>query len=284
MNSSKTFSLLGCSLMLTAFGCEVQQSLGDLPADESTLTGGGGEAGAGTEPTGGTDASGGTSSSGGTGAGSGGSAPVAGNGGSQDAGAPNTAGTGADGGTTGSTGGSGGTGTAGGSSGGKGGGCNSPYGSPPVVSDDAPGCPCEENEPDTCTYDRTQTPYWQIAFTCSPDGEWIAVEDGACFPQGDGGASCVVDNQHYWSGSDQSIQDPFSCNTCGCSNGRLLCTEIGCEDPCPSGTAPGVSCLQCGDTDACLVVETACFPTCADNEDCDGPARCIEGICRQSCP
>jgi hypothetical protein len=274
MNLTKTFTALGCSLVVTAAGCQVEKSLGDLPSDQGTLLGGGGESGEGSTSSGGSAlGSGGTTADAGRDS-SGGTTADAGKGGSAgttpEAGAPST-------GATGGTGSSGTGSNSTGGSAGKGGGCNSPHGSPPVVSEDAPGCPCNENEPDACVFDRSTQPYWEIAFTCA-EGRWRMVEDGACYPQGDGGARCVVDNHIYWSGGEQSVPDPFSCNTCACTDGKVnACTEIGCSEPCPPGTVAGERCMRCGTEDACLDLETGCFPTCTNNDDCD--FACVGGMC-----
>jgi hypothetical protein len=45
---------------------------------------------------------------------------------------------------------------------------------------------------------------------------------------------------------DHGIDDPFSCSTCSCDDGALICTEIGCPEPCPDGAAPGTDCARCG--------------------------------------
>lgn len=93
-------------------------------------------------------------------------------------------------------------------------------------------------------------------------------------------ASCKVDGVVYPSGAS-NITDPFSCNKCTCSAGELGCTEIGCAKPCPEGTQPGTSCAECGPTDACLIVEHACLPTCTDV--CADGRACVDGVCRNVC-
>lgn len=92
--------------------------------------------------------------------------------------------------------------------------------------------------------------------------------------------SCKVGGVVYPSGAS-NIEDPFSCNQCSCSAGSLLCTEIGCPKPCPEGTQPGTSCAECGPTDACLIVEHACLPTCSDA--CADGRICVDGMCRNVC-
>ncbi len=100
-----------------------------------------------------------------------------------------------------------------------------------------------------------------------------------------GEASCEVDGQVHASGAT-GIGDPQSCNTCTCDDGTLVCTEINCPEPCPSGTAYGTSCSQCGPTDACEVVRHACLPTCAMSSDCEDLTDlwfCGAGVCRNVC-
>jgi len=94
-------------------------------------------------------------------------------------------------------------------------------------------------------------------------------------------AACKVRGLVYRTGSTGFV-DPVSCNQCGCEDGQIFCTEIGCPIPCPAGTAYSTQCAQCGPTDACEVVEHACLPTCNSNEDCPG-ALCVEQVCRKIC-
>jgi hypothetical protein len=101
------------------------------------------------------------------------------------------------------------------------------------------------------------------------------------------GASCKVDGQVYPDGADQ-IPDPTSCNTCICNDGQLNCTEINCPSPCEAGTALGTSCISCGPTDACLIVETGCLSTCDSTVDADGQCDegngfCLDNLCRAVC-
>jgi hypothetical protein len=103
---------------------------------------------------------------------------------------------------------------------------------------------------------------------------------GRCEPLfEDGDAACKVNGVVYKSG-ESGIADPVSCNDCQCEDGKLLCTEIGCPIACPSGTAYGTQCAQCGPTDACDIVEHGCLPACSDV--CE-QGFCIDGICRTTC-
>jgi len=94
-----------------------------------------------------------------------------------------------------------------------------------------------------------------------------------------GGRGCKVDGRTYADGDD-NIPDPVSCNSCTCSDGELACTKINCPEPCADGTALGTQCAECGPTDACQVVEHACFPTCVDT--CGGEGFCLAGVCISS--
>lgn len=84
------------------------------------------------------------------------------------------------------------------------------------------------------------------------------------------GPGCKVNGVVYPDGA-AGIPDPISCNACSCNAGQLSCTEENCPRPCPTGTVLSTSCAQCGPTDACEVVEHACFPSCT--------ATCAEGVC-----
>jgi hypothetical protein len=99
-----------------------------------------------------------------------------------------------------------------------------------------------------------------------------------------GETACEVDGTIYPSGTN-GIDDPRSCNTCLCSQGQLACTDIACDEPCPSGTEYAVSCSQCGPADGCEILRSGCLPTCETNEDCtgDAPPFCFDGICRNIC-
>ncbi|MEI9936568.1 MAG: hypothetical protein WDO69_05020 [Pseudomonadota bacterium] len=107
--------------------------------------------------------------------------------------------------------------------------------------------------------------------TCTPAG---SCESG---PPSDRGISCKVGGVVYPSGAT-GIPDPISCNKCSCDNGQLGCTDAACPLECPAGTKYGTQCVQCGPTDACLVIEHACLPMCSDT--C---GSCQDGICRQFC-
>jgi hypothetical protein len=90
------------------------------------------------------------------------------------------------------------------------------------------------------------------------------------------GASCKVDGVVYRDGA--TLKDPFSCNSCMCADGEVTsCTERGCPEPCPEGTAAGSSCVECGPADECLVREHGCFPVCMDT--CADGRPCIQGVC-----
>jgi hypothetical protein len=92
-----------------------------------------------------------------------------------------------------------------------------------------------------------------------------------------GGRACKVGGVVYADG-EGGIPDPTSCNQCSCADGQLACTEIYCPLPCPAGHTLGQQCAQCGPTDACLVVEHACFTACVDG--CGEPGRtCVDGAC-----
>jgi hypothetical protein len=94
------------------------------------------------------------------------------------------------------------------------------------------------------------------------------------------GPGCKVGEVVYADGSS-GIPDPTSCNQCVCNAGKLACTDENCPLPCPAGTKLATSCAQCGPTDACEVVELACYPVCTDvctDGVCIGGA-CITGVC-----
>jgi Kunitz/Bovine pancreatic trypsin inhibitor domain len=109
----------------------------------------------------------------------------------------------------------------------------------------------------------------------------------ACAPATDAGkaaAACKVGALVYPSGAD-GIDDPFSCNTCVCSDGQLACTEIGCPEPCPTDTKPGTSCAACGPVDNCEIVEHGCFRACSDSIECTVPGYdlCLNDVCKSAC-
>ncbi len=125
---------------------------------------------------------------------------------------------------------------------------------------------------------------------CGPgdDGEawkWAGqAPRGADAPPPHPPAQCVVEGQRYVDG--QQVPDPYSCNTCTCEDGEVAgCTEIGCSEECPAGTAPGTSCAQCGPLDACEAVETTCLGSCASDDECTDPTHpvCAAGQCRSVC-
>jgi hypothetical protein len=97
-------------------------------------------------------------------------------------------------------------------------------------------------------------------------------------------ASCKVGGTVYASGTG-NIKDPYSCNTCQCTNGALGCTKMMCPEDCPPNSAPGESCASCGPTDACEVVEIGCLPTCDTSTDCNGTGyfMCFDNVCKNVC-
>ena len=97
--------------------------------------------------------------------------------------------------------------------------------------------------------------------------------------------ACVVDGVEYPSGQGDGIDDPFSCNTCGCEDGQLLfCTEADCPEACPEGTAPGRECARCGPADGCEAIHIGCLPTCDGDGDCeDSSGMCVNGLCAVIC-
>ena len=96
-------------------------------------------------------------------------------------------------------------------------------------------------------------------------------------------AACEVEGVVYPSGSD-GVGDPLSCNTCACEDGELTaCTDAACPEPCPGGTAFGMSCARCGPTDACEIVHIGCLPSCDSDGDCAGSGYCDRGVCRTLC-
>ena len=108
---------------------------------------------------------------------------------------------------------------------------------------------------------------------CSPEGR---CEDSVT-PQP---RSCKVAGVVYPSGSTQ-IKDPEgSCNTCSCDDGVLSCTLRDCPSTgCPSGTALGQGCAECGPTDGCVLPEYDCYPVCTTT--CSNPNQiCLNGLCR----
>lgn len=108
---------------------------------------------------------------------------------------------------------------------------------------------------------------------CSPAGR--CVDDDEPEP----GPACKVNGVVYPDGAS-NIPDPVSCNTCVCQAGQLACDNASCPKPCPAGTLFAQSCAECGPTDACLVVELGCMPTCTDA--CDA-GFCNQGICVSVC-
>jgi hypothetical protein len=94
-------------------------------------------------------------------------------------------------------------------------------------------------------------------------------------------AACEVDGVLHLHGED-GFGDPVSCNTCSCSDGALVCTDIACDEPCPSGQTYAIDCAQCGPVDNCEVVRTGCVPSCDGDADCD-QGSCQDGACVTRC-
>jgi len=165
--------------------------------------------------------------------------------------------------------------------------CFSPSQSPALSLDEPnAGCPCSGSA-GVCVRTEYDGRPWDVALVCE-GGRWQGVEDGPCAPSlpnpANPPATCLVEGQRYADG--ERVPDPYSCNTCFCEDGQVsVCTEIGCADPCPTGTTPGTSCAECGPTDACESVETTCLRSCSSNGDCTDPAHslCLGGQCRNAC-
>jgi len=161
--------------------------------------------------------------------------------------------------------------------------CFSPSQTPELGLDEPDaGCACDDDE-GVCVPTTYQGRAWNVALICV-DGRWHSVEDGPCAPTVPSGAGCVVEGQRYADGA--TVPDPYSCNSCQCEDGAVTaCTEIGCSEACPEGTAPGTSCAACGPTDACEAVETTCLLSCQSDDDCTDSAHfaCIDGQCRNVC-
>ena len=106
----------------------------------------------------------------------------------------------------------------------------------------------------------------------------------ACGGKLTGTGSCEVNGVVYPSGSSD-IDDPGSCNTCGCEDGQLLCTDIACPEPGEAGTVYGTTCSQCGLAGGCAVTRTGCLPSCEDESDClqTPGSGCVGGICQLFC-
>lgn len=102
---------------------------------------------------------------------------------------------------------------------------------------------------------------------CSPEGR--CVDDYEPAP----GPGCKVNGVVYPDGAS-AVPDPVSCNPCVCQAGELACDDAVCPKPCPAGTAFAQGCAECSSKYGCLVVESACMPTCSD-------AACEAGFCNQ---
>lgn len=147
------------------------------------------------------------------------------------------------------------------------------------------GCSCSTGEMDACSYSQF-TGYihasctggtWQLGTStlpcasCTSDSQCSVYErcvSGTCQSAG---VPCSVNGVLYRDGTD-GIPDPFSCNTCTCSNGGYLgCTTVGCleTEECPPGTTPAAICGACGTAGGCAYVITGCRPTCQTDADCE---------------
>lgn len=106
----------------------------------------------------------------------------------------------------------------------------------------------------------------------------------ACGASDSRGISCEVNGVTYPDGST-NVPDPTSCNTCSCDDGQITsCTDIACPTACAEGTILSTECAQCGPTDACQSVRTACLPTCVEQANCaESSGVCIDGACRDLC-
>lgn len=133
------------------------------------------------------------------------------------------------------------------------------------------------------SYDENQCAGGIVCGACLEPKRGYCSAAGRCedFNDGGGAASCQVNGKVYPDGAT-GIRDPFSCNSCSCSDGALVCTEINCPQPCPPNSVPGERCLLCGPADGCELVEIGCLPLCSDT--CPNPAEtCVNGACRQRC-
>jgi len=120
---------------------------------------------------------------------------------------------------------------------------------------------------------------------CVPPRPGTCSEAGRCedapYSEEPAKAACKVGDVVYPNGFT-GVPDLDGCNTCTCSDGQLsACTKVGCPNTCPTDTARGTQCAQCGPTDACVTVETACLPTCTDT--CSNGGVCSNGLCRYLC-
>ncbi len=266
---------VGSAVLVFAVGCEVEQSLGDVPMGGAAGKAVGGSAGSTSQPGKGGNGTGGTAGavsggSGGAAAGrnAGGAGPVAGTTG--HAGSGPAAGSGG----AISTGGTGGVaGDDAGGDGGEGGGDTWCVGPDNPTLADAPGCPCEP-QPGVCVAIDNGIALSLWALDCV-NGYWERVNGGACGALV--GRSCLVGDRIYHDG--EAVPDPYStCNTCRCEAGKVTgCTEIACDAPCAEGTEPQARCRECGQAGGCTIIETGCF------EPCDQTCTlgfCLDGLCQ----
>jgi len=108
---------------------------------------------------------------------------------------------------------------------------------------------------------------------CGPGGQCVDA------PELGDERACKVGGIIYPSGAGP-IQDPFSCNQCGCDDGVLSCDDAACPKPCPADMKPGQGCAECGPIDNCLILEYACMPACV--ETC-AQGTCVDGACVTYC-
>lgn len=94
---------------------------------------------------------------------------------------------------------------------------------------------------------------------------------------------CASDTYVYPSG-DSTFPDPTSCNTCTCEAGIVTaCEDRACPVDCPSGSAVGSDCGECGPIDTCRAIYTGCLPTCSGDEPCSNGGVCSDGLCTRLC-
>lgn len=136
-------------------------------------------------------------------------------------------------------------------------GCFSPTESPALaIEPGSLGCACTD-EPPECVRTMHEGKPWDIALYCV-DGRWTSAEDGVCDWLAPG---CKVDDVSYPSGA-RRVPSPFSsCNTCDCSEGKLVnCSQFKCgATVCDEGSSEARRCLGCGPNDDCSEYEIGCL-------------------------
>jgi hypothetical protein len=110
-----------------------------------------------------------------------------------------------------------------------------------------------------------------LGANCSDAGECVTVYDN-------GGRGCMVAGVIYAHGTG-GIPALDGCNQCSCDDGALACTKLACGDACPAPLVAGTQCAACGPTDACQLVEYACFAPCESTADCDAAELCVSSVC-----